>query len=223
MSRALQVTILQLLQLPVIPLHSSLQQRQRLKHLDRFKDKETCTMVSISLSLSLYSSPSLSIFFLFPFHALSVSISVLALFLRYPSPSLSLSKLLSPLSIFPSAFISLTLMIYGCCIVEMLQVCTDVAARGLDICNVDTVIHYQLPSSKEAYIHRSGRTARASNSGLSIAMVGPKVWIYNGLCCSQFLHVLLFSIPVFLLFLNELKLSVHIFLYFTQHIARFHS
>ena len=55
------------------------------------------------------------------------------------------------------------------------QICTDIAARGLDIPSVDTVIHYQLPPTREAYIHRSGRTARADNPGLSIATVGAKV------------------------------------------------
>ena len=39
---------------------------------------------------------------------------------------------------------------------------------------MDVVVHYQLPSTRENYIHRSGRTARADNPGLSVAMVGPK-------------------------------------------------
>lgn len=91
------VHIMHLLQLPVHPLHSALQQRQRFKFLDRFKERDTCALIA-----------------------------------------------------------------------------TDVAARGLDIAAVDTVIHYQLPATREAYIHRSGRTARAENSGLSIALVGPK-------------------------------------------------
>ncbi|XP_010146179.1 PREDICTED: ATP-dependent RNA helicase DDX24, partial [Eurypyga helias] len=50
---------------------------------------------------------------------------------------------------------------------------TDVAARGLDIPNVQHVIHYQVPRTSELYVHRSGRTARAANEGLSLLLVGP--------------------------------------------------
>ncbi|XP_061551352.1 LOW QUALITY PROTEIN: ATP-dependent RNA helicase DDX24 [Phycodurus eques] len=50
---------------------------------------------------------------------------------------------------------------------------TDVAARGLDIPNVQHVIHYQVPRTSETYIHRSGRTARATNEGLSLLLISP--------------------------------------------------
>ncbi|XP_010877169.1 ATP-dependent RNA helicase DDX24 [Esox lucius] len=50
---------------------------------------------------------------------------------------------------------------------------TDVAARGLDIPNVQHVIHYQVPRTTETYVHRSGRTARAAKEGLSLLLIGP--------------------------------------------------
>jgi superfamily II DNA/RNA helicase len=45
-------------------------------------------------------------------------------------------------------------------------VATDVAARGLDIDDVDVVVHYDPPEDHKAYLHRSGRTARAGGSGV---------------------------------------------------------
>ncbi len=51
-------------------------------------------------------------------------------------------------------------------------VATDVAARGLDVPEVDLVVHYQLPDQVEAYQHRSGRTARAGRSGTVALLVG---------------------------------------------------
>ncbi|EAQ85046.1 hypothetical protein CHGG_09060 [Chaetomium globosum CBS 148.51] len=56
----------------------------------------------------------------------------------------------------------------------LIQCATDVAARGLDIPNIDLVIHYHVPRSADDYVHRSGRTARASTSGISILLCGPK-------------------------------------------------
>ena len=50
---------------------------------------------------------------------------------------------------------------------------TDIAARGLDIPAVDHVIHYQIPRSADAYIHRNGRTARAMMKGFSMLMCAP--------------------------------------------------
>eukprot|EP01018_Ginkgo_biloba_P019812 Gb_06963 [translate_table: standard] len=88
--------ILRILKVSVWPLHAQMQQRARLKAMDRFRENENCVLVA-----------------------------------------------------------------------------TDVAARGLDIPGVRTVIHYQLPHSAEVYIHRSGRTARASSDGCSIALISP--------------------------------------------------
>ncbi|GAU22174.1 hypothetical protein TSUD_252020 [Trifolium subterraneum] len=47
-------------------------------------------------------------------------------------------------------------------------VATDVAARGLDIPNVDLVIHYEHPNNSEIFVHRSGRTGRAGKKGTVI-------------------------------------------------------
>lgn len=52
-------------------------------------------------------------------------------------------------------------------------VATDVAARGIDVENITHVINYDLPDDLEVYTHRSGRTARAGKSGISIAIVTP--------------------------------------------------
>lgn len=92
------VSILTLLGIVVYPLHSKMQQRQRLKNLDRFTEATT----------------------------------------------------------------------------PILMVATDVASRGLDIPQVDLVIHYQMPRTREIYIHRCGRTARAQASGTSIALMAPE-------------------------------------------------
>ena len=53
-------------------------------------------------------------------------------------------------------------------------VCTDVAARGLDIPEVDLVIQTEPPSDIDSYIHRSGRTGRAGRSGVCICLYKPK-------------------------------------------------
>lgn len=56
----------------------------------------------------------------------------------------------------------------------MVLLATDVAARGLDVPEVDHVVHYQLPRSADIYIHRSGRTARAGKQGLSLQLCAPE-------------------------------------------------
>ncbi|BBM83073.1 DEAD/DEAH box helicase [Candidatus Uabimicrobium amorphum] len=50
-------------------------------------------------------------------------------------------------------------------------VATDIAARGIDVANIEHVINYDFPSSAEDYIHRIGRTARATSSGLATSFV----------------------------------------------------
>jgi ATP-dependent RNA helicase DeaD len=50
-------------------------------------------------------------------------------------------------------------------------VCTDIAARGIDVKGLSFVLHYELPDDIENYTHRSGRTGRAGNKGISIAFI----------------------------------------------------
>jgi ATP-dependent RNA helicase DeaD len=52
-------------------------------------------------------------------------------------------------------------------------VCTDVAARGIDVDNLTHVINYGLPQDIESYVHRIGRTGRAGQSGVAITLVEP--------------------------------------------------
>lgn len=52
-------------------------------------------------------------------------------------------------------------------------VATDVAARGIDLPNLDLVVHAELPSSHETLLHRSGRTGRAGRKGVSALVVVP--------------------------------------------------
>ena len=52
-----------------------------------------------------------------------------------------------------------------------LLVCTDVAARGLDIKDVPAVFNFDIPFNAEDYVHRIGRTGRAGASGLAVSFV----------------------------------------------------
>lgn len=52
-------------------------------------------------------------------------------------------------------------------------VCTDVAARGIDVDNLTHVINYGLPQDIESYVHRIGRTGRAGMKGVAITLVEP--------------------------------------------------
>jgi ATP-dependent RNA helicase DeaD len=50
-------------------------------------------------------------------------------------------------------------------------VATDVAARGIDVNNIEAVFNYDIPSDEEYYVHRIGRTARAGKKGASYSFV----------------------------------------------------
>ena len=52
-------------------------------------------------------------------------------------------------------------------------VATDIAARGLDVPHIETVINYDLPQCPEDFIHRIGRTARAGSSGRAVSFITP--------------------------------------------------
>jgi len=54
---------------------------------------------------------------------------------------------------------------------KAILVCTDVGARGLDIPDVNHIVHYQMPKYAEVYIHRCGRTARIYKEGNALALV----------------------------------------------------
>ena len=50
-------------------------------------------------------------------------------------------------------------------------VATDLAGRGIDIIDIETVINFDMPATREDYIHRIGRTGRAGKSGLAISFL----------------------------------------------------
>ncbi|MCK4919244.1 MAG: DEAD/DEAH box helicase, partial [Candidatus Pacebacteria bacterium] len=52
-------------------------------------------------------------------------------------------------------------------------VATDIAARGIDVTNIELVVNYDLPESPEDYVHRIGRTGRASKTGHAISFATP--------------------------------------------------
>jgi ATP-dependent RNA helicase DeaD len=50
-------------------------------------------------------------------------------------------------------------------------ICTDIAARGIDFEKLSHVFHYDFPTGKETYVHRTGRTGRKGNQGIAICFV----------------------------------------------------
>lgn len=56
--------------------------------------------------------------------------------------------------------------------------CTDVAARGLDIPDVDWVLQLDPPQAPDAFVHRVGRTARMGRAGAALALLLPHEMTY---------------------------------------------
>ncbi|TDW25997.1 ATP-dependent RNA helicase DeaD [Breznakia blatticola] len=54
---------------------------------------------------------------------------------------------------------------------QCILVATDIAARGIDVNNIDLVVNYDLPQDNEIYVHRIGRTGRAGKNGQAITLV----------------------------------------------------
>ncbi|MDQ7087939.1 MAG: C-terminal helicase domain-containing protein [Acidobacteriota bacterium] len=53
------------------------------------------------------------------------------------------------------------------------MVATDVAARGIDVTDIDLVVNFDLPRGSEEYIHRVGRTGRAERAGSAVSLAAP--------------------------------------------------
>jgi ATP-dependent RNA helicase DeaD len=64
-------------------------------------------------------------------------------------------------------------------------IATDVAARGIDIKDLDLVVNYAIHETTETYVHRTGRTGRAGRSGTALSLVGPMDFAaFHSLCKS---------------------------------------
>ncbi len=82
-------------------------------------------------------------------------------------------------------------------------VATDVAARGLHIDGVDVVVHYDPPEDHKAYLHRSGRTARAGESGIVVTLV---LWDQE-LAVERLQRRLGLNVPLVEVFSNDPRLA----------------
>jgi superfamily II DNA/RNA helicase len=82
-------------------------------------------------------------------------------------------------------------------------VATDVAARGLDIDKVDVVVHYDPPEDHKAYLHRSGRTARAGEGGVAVTLV---LW-HQELAIERLQRRIGLRLPIVEVFSNDPRLA----------------
>ncbi|MGH9043336.1 MAG: DEAD/DEAH box helicase [Acidimicrobiales bacterium] len=82
-------------------------------------------------------------------------------------------------------------------------VATDVAARGLDIDSVDVVMHFDPPEDHKAYLHRSGRTARAGETGIAVTLL-----LWNQLLAAELIQRRLgIRMPIVEIFSNDPRLD----------------
>lgn len=82
-------------------------------------------------------------------------------------------------------------------------VATDVAARGIDVDDIDLVVHFDPPEDHKAYLHRSGRTARAGRDGLVVTLV-----LWNELMEVERIQKRLgLSVPTVEMFSNDPRLA----------------
>jgi ATP-dependent RNA helicase RhlE len=56
-------------------------------------------------------------------------------------------------------------------------VATDLAARGIDVDDIELVVNFDVPTDPEIYVHRVGRTARAGAQGLALTLMSPDEWL----------------------------------------------
>jgi superfamily II DNA/RNA helicase len=82
-------------------------------------------------------------------------------------------------------------------------VATDVAARGLDIDDIGVVVHYDPPQDSKDYLHRSGRTARAGESGMVVTLV---LW-NEELEVRRLQRRLALGVPIVQMFSNDARLA----------------
>ena len=90
--------------------------------------------------------------------------------ISHPGSKVELFKLHGSLS---QAIRTSTLKAFRSCSNPAVLICTDVASRGLDLPNVDYVIEYDPPFSKDDHLHRVGRTARAGKDGRALIFLMP--------------------------------------------------
>jgi ATP-dependent RNA helicase DeaD len=77
-----------------------------------------------------------------------------------------------------------------------IMVATDVAARGIDIDQMDLIINYSIHENADTYTHRTGRTGRAGRQGRAISLVGPlDMGAFHGLKRSGELQIQKFELP----------------------------